>query len=150
VNVAAYRPEKKNPHCIQFTCGGDKVIYDREVSTKTADMSTVKVILNDAIFLPDGKYMTMDLSNFYLETPMDNYEYTCIPIWVVPNAIIEEYNLASHLGRFLQDIENGMISNQKHNNSYSFKHNRNLPSLVVVMQARICILFIRASPSGAS
>jgi hypothetical protein len=93
--VAAYRPEKKNPHRVRFTCGGDKITYDGEVSTKTADMSTVKVLLNDVISTPNAKYMTMDLSNFYLETPMDDYEYMRIPRWVIPETIMDEYNLSS-------------------------------------------------------
>lgn len=37
--------------------------------------------------------MTGDLMDFYLETPMDRYEYIRIPISVIPDFIIKLYNL---------------------------------------------------------
>ena len=35
----------------------------------------------------------MDISNFYYGTPLDNYEYMRIPITLIPDEIIEQYNL---------------------------------------------------------
>jgi hypothetical protein len=73
--VAAYRPKKSTPHCVQFTCGGNIIEYDGDVSTKTAHLTTVRCHINNVLSAPGAKYMTADLSNFYLETPMDDYEY---------------------------------------------------------------------------
>jgi len=39
--------------------------------------------------------MTLDLKNFYLNTPMDRYEYMGIPITIIPDSIIAHYNLTS-------------------------------------------------------
>ena len=108
--VAAYRPEKSNPHRVRFTCGGDKIEYHGDVSTKTADLTTVKCHINDVLSTPDAKYMTADLSNFYLETPMDDYEYMRIPVWVVPDTIMLEYDLAKLVvnGFLYVEIRKGM------------------------------------------
>ena len=37
--------------------------------------------------------MSIDLKDFYLGAPMDRYEYMRVPIWMLPAAIIEQYNL---------------------------------------------------------
>ena len=37
--------------------------------------------------------MTIDISNFYLNTPMDRYEYMRIKLDMFPEDVIEEYNL---------------------------------------------------------
>ena len=37
--------------------------------------------------------MTIDISNFYLNTPMDRYEYTRMKLDMFPEDVIEEYNL---------------------------------------------------------
>ena len=91
--VAAYRPEKKEPYRVRFTCGGDRIDYVGDVSTKTADITTVKLLINDTLSTPNAKLMCADLSNFYLETPMDEFEYMRIPLHVVPDSIMDEYNL---------------------------------------------------------
>jgi hypothetical protein len=108
--VAAYRPEKSQPHRVRFTCGGDKIEYHGDVSTKTADLTTVKCHINDVLSTPNAKYMTADLSNFYLETPMDEYEYMRIPVWVVPDTIMQEYDLTKLIviGFLYVEIRKGM------------------------------------------
>jgi hypothetical protein len=38
-------------------------------------------------------YMCLDVKNFYLGTPMDSFEYMRIPVRLIPQEIIEQYNL---------------------------------------------------------
>ena len=108
--VAAYRPEKKDPYRVRFTCGGDRIEYFGDVSTKTADLTTVKCVINDTLSTPDAKCMMADLSNFYLETPMADYEYMRIPLWVVPKSIMDEYKLHDLVvnGNLYVEIRKGM------------------------------------------
>jgi hypothetical protein len=40
-----------------------------------------------------AKIMCLDINNFYLVEPMDSFEYLRIPITMVPQEIIAEYNL---------------------------------------------------------
>jgi hypothetical protein len=52
--VTAFRPEKKNPRRVRFTIGGDRIDCAGDVSTNTADLPTVKLVLNSIISTPDA------------------------------------------------------------------------------------------------
>lgn len=78
--VSALRPEKANPYRVRWTVGGDKVDYPFEVSTKTADLTTTKLLINSVVSTPNAKFLTADLKDFYLGTPMERYEYMRVPI----------------------------------------------------------------------
>ena len=73
--------------------GGDKVNYPDEVSTPTANLLLVKSHLNSVISTPSAKYLILDISNFYLNTPMERFEYARIPMADIPDEIITEYKL---------------------------------------------------------
>ena len=108
--VSAFRPEKAQPFRIRWTVGGDKVDYPFDVSTKTADLTTAKLLFNSVLSTPNAKFMTADLKDFYLGTPMDRYEYMRVPIWMLPDDIIEQYNLKPlfHNGHVYVEIRRGM------------------------------------------
>ena len=74
--VAALKLNKAEMYRIRFTVGGDRIVYHGKVSTPTADLTTVKTHLNSVLSTPDAKYMTIDIKDFYLNTPMDQY-MTC-------------------------------------------------------------------------
>jgi hypothetical protein len=54
--------------------------------------------------------MTVDLKDFYLNTPLENYEYMRIPIFVIPESIMTEYKLEPlmHCDHVYVDICKGM------------------------------------------
>jgi hypothetical protein len=108
--VAAYRPEKSNPHRVRFTVGGDRIDYPGDVSTKTADLPTVKTLLNSVVSTPNARFMTADLKDFYLGTPLAQYEYMRIPVSVIPDSIINEYKLLPlvHRDHVYVEIRKGM------------------------------------------
>ena len=91
--VSAFRPEKAKPHRVRWTVRGDKIDYPFEVSTKTADLTTAKLLFNSVLSTPEARFFDIDLKDFYLGTPMDRYEYMRVPIWMLPDAIIEQYQL---------------------------------------------------------
>jgi hypothetical protein len=70
-----FRPHKSGPYWCGITVGGDQTDYVGEVSTKTADLMTIKCLLNSVVSKVKGKFMTADVKNFYLNTPMDRPEY---------------------------------------------------------------------------
>jgi hypothetical protein len=45
------------------------------VGTPTADMTLVMILLNSIISTKDAQCVTLDLKDFYLNTPMKRYEY---------------------------------------------------------------------------
>ena len=55
--------------------GGDRVHYPGDAGTPTADLLTVKLLFNSIISTPNAKFMTMDIKDFYLNTPMAQYKY---------------------------------------------------------------------------
>ena len=93
--VCADRPEKINPKRVRITIGGDRIDYPGNTSTKTADMTTVKTLFNSTISTKAARFMTGDLKDFYLGTPLDRYEYIRIPLSFIPQAIINLYNLTA-------------------------------------------------------
>jgi hypothetical protein len=50
--------------------GGNLVNYPYGCGTPTANLLTVKLMLNSIISTPNAKFMTIDLKDFYLNTPM--------------------------------------------------------------------------------
>ena len=52
-----------------------------------------KLLINSVLSTKDARFMTKDIKNFYLGTPMDQFEYTKIKYDILPPEIIEKYNL---------------------------------------------------------
>jgi hypothetical protein len=108
--VAALKPHKAESKRIRFTVGGNRIVYDGNVSTPTADLTTVKTLLNSVLSTPSARFMTIDIKDFYLNTPMERFEYMRIPTKFIPPAISEQYNLASlvHHDHVMVEIRKGM------------------------------------------
>ena len=87
------KPNKEEVKRTCLTMGGDKVNYHFEVRTPTVEMLLVKTHLNSVILTPNARYMTIDIGNFYLDTPMIRPEYFHIHILLIPDEVIDEYNL---------------------------------------------------------
>ena len=97
-----YRPQKDEPHCTRLTVGGNLIDYPGEVSTPTAGTTTAKLVFNSVVSTPKAKFMGIDIKNFYLGTPMARFEYLRLPINLIPEEIIQQYQL-------LPLIRNGFV-----------------------------------------
>ena len=60
-------------------------------------MLTVKLLLNSTISTKGARFMTIDISNFYLNTSMERPKYMQLKISDMPNNIIEQYKLNEKL-----------------------------------------------------
>ena len=49
---------------------GDRINYPDNCCTPTAELLTVKQLLNSVISTPQAKFRTMVVKNFYLNTPL--------------------------------------------------------------------------------
>jgi hypothetical protein len=65
------------------------------VGTPTAEMLVAKILFNSVVSTKNARFMTMDIANFYLMTPLLRPEYICVHIKDIPDEIIREYNLKS-------------------------------------------------------
>ena len=100
--VVDYRRQKKDPNRVRITVGGNLIDYPGELTTKTADLVTSKILWNSVLSTQDARYMTIDIKSFYLATPLDIYKYMKIPVDIIPEHFIEQYGLQDK-------IKNGFV-----------------------------------------
>ena len=92
--VCEVRPEKDDPDRTRITIGGSRICYPGDVGTNTASLELFKLLLNSVLSRKGARFSTIDLKNFYLDTPMPDPEYVHIKITDIPAEFIEEYKLA--------------------------------------------------------
>ena len=91
--VVDYREQKEDPNRVRITAGGNLINYPGELTTRTADLTTSKIMWNSTISTPGARYAASDAKNFYLATPMDDPEYMRIAAELIPQEFIDAYNL---------------------------------------------------------
>eukprot|EP01082_Thalassiosira_pseudonana_P012372 g11214.t1 g11214 contig5:382941-386300(-) len=109
--VCDYRPGKSEPNRTRLTMGGDRINYPGEVGTPTADLLLVKILFNSIISTHGARCMTADIKNFYLNTPMQRYEYLRIRLSDIPQEVITEYGLLNKVaadGYVYLEVRKGM------------------------------------------
>jgi hypothetical protein len=95
--VVDYRPQKEDPNRVRITAGGNLIDYPGELTTRTADLSTAKILWNSVLSTEGAQFMGLDIGSFYLETPLDRYEYMKFPISLFPQHIIDQYDLTNNV-----------------------------------------------------
>ena len=80
-------------HRTRITIGGNLIDYPNKTYTSTAEMTTVKVLLNSIISTIGAKFFTIDVKNFYLQHPLNKPEYLQISLALFPQEVIDYYNL---------------------------------------------------------
>ena len=78
---------------MHFTVGGDRINYPGEVATPTAEMLVAKMLFNSVISTKGARFMKMDISNFYIITPLHWLEFICMKLSNIPEEVINEYKL---------------------------------------------------------
>ena len=56
-------------------------------------MLVAKLLFNSNVLMKGAKFMTVDISNFYLNTPLTPPEYIRLKLTDIPDEIILEYKL---------------------------------------------------------
>ena len=87
--VVNFRPQKKNPNRVRITASGNLIKYPSELTTRTANLTTSKVLWNSILSTKDAKFRGIDIKSFYLETPLDRFEYMRIPLSLFPQHTID-------------------------------------------------------------
>ena len=78
---------------MRVTIGGNCLDYDGFKSTIPATLTTIKIYLSSVVSTPNSKYMTIDIKGFFYGTPMEVYEYGFLPLDLILDEIIQQYNL---------------------------------------------------------
>ena len=108
--VADYREQKADPYRVRCTVGGDHINFHGDVTTKVADLVTVKCLINHIISTPDAKAACIDKKDFYLNNPLPSPEYIRFHANLIPRDIWNQYNLAQycHNGWLYARVNKGM------------------------------------------
>jgi hypothetical protein len=91
--------------------GDDCIDFPWIKSMPTANLTTAKLLFNSTISTPGASFYGIDLVNFYLNTPMERYEYMRLWLDIPPQEIIDKYNLtkiADAIGWVYVGIRKGM------------------------------------------
>jgi hypothetical protein len=72
--ICEVRPEKDDPDRTCITIGRNRICYPGDVGTNTALLELVKLLLNSVLSRKGARFSTIDIKNFYLDTPMPNPE----------------------------------------------------------------------------
>jgi hypothetical protein len=81
------------PNQMQFMVRGSRINYPSKVATPTAEMLVAKMLFNSVISMKGAQFMTMDMPNFYLMTPLHRAKFIQIKLSDIPNEVIREYKL---------------------------------------------------------
>ena len=89
---------------------GKFYVYDGDVGTKTASLDLCKILFNSVLFRKGTKFITYDISNYYLRTPLNYPKYAKIRLADIPQDFIDEYNLNDYVqdGWVYFEISNGV------------------------------------------
>ena len=74
------------------TLGGDRIDYPYTTTALTADLESIKILLN-AMISDNAAFSTVDIEDFYLGTPLPHPEFVRIPRSLIPKRVIEFYQL---------------------------------------------------------
>ena len=89
--VIDHHSQKDDPNQVRITVGDNLIDYPYELTTRTADMVSAKIMWNSVISTPGAKFGGADIKNMYLETPLDRYKYMRMPLKLFPYNIVEHY-----------------------------------------------------------
>ena len=140
--VADLRPLKSEVHRVRVTIGGDKLTYEGPTSTSSASLVLVKTHLNSVVSTTNAMYATLDIKDYFYGTSMTSYEYVRIALSLIPQEIIDQYDLMRKQvdGWVYMEVRKGMpglkqagrIAHDrliKHLAQYGYAPCRNTPAL---------------------
>jgi len=94
---------------VRGTIGGNHIDYEGDTQAFTAAMQTLKILWN-AVVSGNAKFMTADIKDFYLGTPMAEYEYMRVELKQIPLEVQDKYELQKYAkdGVVLMEIMKGI------------------------------------------
>jgi hypothetical protein len=92
VDIKDHKEEKERT---RLTVGGDQIEYPGDKSTRTAGLTMAKILINSVISTLGAKFLVLviDITFFYLNTPLGRFEYMVINLSSLPQETIDKYDL---------------------------------------------------------
>jgi hypothetical protein len=91
--VVAIKDHKEEKERTRLTLGGDQIEYPGNKSTRTAGLTTAKILIKSVISTLGAKFLVIDIKKFYLNTPLGRFEYMVINLSSLPQETIDKYDL---------------------------------------------------------
>ena len=94
---------------IRGTAGGDRINYHGPTSAQTAAMAVVELLIHSVVS-EKKHWMTIDIKDYYLGTPLLRPEYIRIPTRMIPSSTMTKHKLNTYLNKnsVLFEINKGM------------------------------------------
>ncbi len=108
--VVDHHSQNKDPNCVRITVGGNLIKYPFELTTRTTDMVSSKLLWNSMISTKGEDFAGANIMNMYLDMPLNWYEYMKMPLSLLPQDIIKHYGLLDKAlnGHVYMGIHQGM------------------------------------------
>ena len=113
--VAKIRPQKAETQRTRITVGGNLINFPGDVTTPTSYLITSKLVFNSVLSTKNTKFICADMANFYLNNSMNRYEYMKLPLDIITEEIIQQYNLRNlaHKGLYIWKSKRGCMGYPK-------------------------------------
>ena len=93
--MVRYRPTKYDPNRTRLTIGSNLINFPGDCGTPTVYLLTVKMHLNSTISTKKAHYITIDIKDFHLNTPMERYKYMRLKLVDLPDDVAKQYDLGN-------------------------------------------------------
>ena len=93
--ICNIRPQKSETHRVCLTAGGNKLDYPGDPSSPAVSLLNMKIHINSTISRAkhNARYMCIDIKNFYLGTPMKYFQYIRIHKKIIPQEVLDKYDI---------------------------------------------------------
>jgi hypothetical protein len=92
--IVINHPQKEDPNCVCITVGCHFINYPFELTTRTTDMVSWKLLWSSTISTKGARFAGANIKNImYLKTPLDRFEYMKMQLSFFPQDIIDHYGL---------------------------------------------------------
>ena len=95
--MCTFHPENQDPNLTCIMIGGNHIKYPGDMGTKTDYLDLFKIVIDSVFWKKGANYVTLNISNFYLQTPLEFPEYVHILLSDIPQEFIDKYNLLEHV-----------------------------------------------------
>ena len=86
--------DKSEKHHTRLTVVGNLLKFTGNASTPVGAITTTKCLLNSVVSTPKAKALVDDIKHFYLNNNLPDPKYMKLSISIIPQEIIEAYNLS--------------------------------------------------------
>ena len=90
--VVDLRPNKAVHESLRMCMGGYKMERVMETTTRTADLTTCKLHINEVVSTPGARFAGGDVKYFYLNTPLNRKRYGKVRAKYIPEETIIKLN----------------------------------------------------------